>query len=170
VSDVASVATEVATLVEQAHAERTPSVVVAIDEGLEARIEGSALHQILANLLDNAIVHAQPGSHAIISAADDADDVVVTVANEADGVDAQMLADLFEPFTQRDSSSTRAHEGAGVGLYVVRRLVEVSHGSLSVRSQPGWVSVEVRLPRALPGQPAATRTVDLTSQETYAGP
>jgi signal transduction histidine kinase len=170
VSDVASVASEVATLVEQAHAERTPSVVVAIDEGLEARIEGSALHQILANLLDNAIVHAQPGSHAIISAADEADDVVVTVANEAEGVDAQMLADLFEPFTQRDSSSTRAHEGAGVGLYVVRRLVEVSHGSLSVRSQPGWVSVEVRLPRAVPGLPGAPRTVDLTRQDTVAKP
>ncbi|BEP15694.1 hypothetical protein acdb102_40050 [Acidothermaceae bacterium B102] len=165
VSDVASVALEVAMLVEQAHAERTPSVVVAIDEGLEARIEGSALHQILANLLDNAIVHAQPGSHAIISAADEADDVVVTVANEAEGVDAQMLADLFEPFTQRDSSSTRSHEGAGVGLYVVRRLVEVSHGSLSVRSQPGWVSIEVRLPRAAAG---AARTVDLTHQETLA--
>jgi signal transduction histidine kinase len=162
VTDVASVATEVAMLVEQAHAERTPSVVVAIDGGLEARIEASALHQILANLLDNAIVHAQPGSHAIISAAEEGDDVVVTVANEAEGVDAQMLADLFEPFTQRDSSSTRSHEGAGVGLYVVRRLVEVSRGSLSVRSQPGWVSVEVRLPLA------ATRTVDLTSPERYA--
>ena len=128
----------------------------------EARIEASALHQILANLLDNAIVHAQPGSHAIISAAEEGDDVVVTVANEAEGVDAQMLADLFEPFTQRDTSSTRSHEGAGVGLYVVRRLVEVSHGSLSVRSQPGWVSIEVRLPLAVephgrPQHPGAAR-------------
>jgi signal transduction histidine kinase len=148
VTDVADVAAEVAELAEQAHAERAPSVVVAVDEGLAARIEGSSLHQILANLLDNAIVHAQPGSHAIVSAAVEGNDVVVTVANEAEGVDAQMLADLFEPFTQRDSSSTRAQEGAGVGLYVVRRLVEVSSGTLSVRSQPGWVSIEVRLPRA----------------------
>ena len=155
-ADVHQVALEVADLVEQAHAQLQPSVVVAVDEGLEARVESSALHQILANLLDNAIVHAQAGSHAIVSGAIEADDVVVTVANEAEGVNAQMLAELFEPFTQRDSSSTRTHEGAGVGLYVVRRLVEVSSGSLSVRSQPGWVSVEVRLPRA----PA--RTVDLT--------
>jgi signal transduction histidine kinase len=86
----------------------------------------------------------------------------VTVANEAEGVDAQMLADLFEPFTQRDSSSTRAQEGAGVGLYVVRRLVEVSSGSLSVRSQPGWVSIEVRLPRA------DTSSVDLATVERFA--
>jgi signal transduction histidine kinase len=161
VTDVHRVATEVAELVESAHAVRTPRVVVAVDEGLEARIESSALHQILANLLDNAIVHAQPGSNAIVSGAVEAEDVVVTVANEAEGVDAQMLAELFEPFTQRDSSSTRSAEGAGVGLYVVRRLVEVSSGSLSVRSQPGWVSIEVRLPRA----PA---TVDLTTQDSYA--
>jgi signal transduction histidine kinase len=162
VTDVAHVASEVAQLVEQAHAQRTPSVVVAIDEGLEARIEVSALHQILANLLDNAIVHAQPGSHAIVSGAVEADDVVVTVANEAEGVDAQMLADLFEPFTQRDSSSTRAQEGAGVGLYVVRRLVEVSSGTLSVRSAPGWVSIEVRLPRAV------RTTIDLSQPERFA--
>jgi signal transduction histidine kinase len=163
VTDVHQVALEVAELVESAHARRTPTVVVAVQERLEARIEGSALHQILANLLDNAIVHAQPGSHAIVSGAVEADDIVVTVANEAQGVDAQMLAELFEPFTQLDSSSTRAQEGAGVGLYVVRRLVEVSSGSLSVRSQPGWVSVEVRLPRA----PA--RDVDLTLAERFAG-
>jgi signal transduction histidine kinase len=162
VTDVAGVATEVAMLVQQAHAERAPSVVVAIDAGLEARIEASALHQILANLLDNAIVHAQPGSHAIVSAAEEGDDVVVTVANEAEGVDAQMLAELFEPFTQRDTSSTRSHQGAGVGLYVVRRLVEVSRGSLSVRSQPGWVSIEVRLPLAV------SRTVDLSTQQRVA--
>jgi signal transduction histidine kinase len=163
VTDVHRVATEVAELVEAAHVRRTPSVVVAVDEGLEARVEGSALHQILANLLDNAIVHAQPGSHAIVSGALEAGDVVVTVANEAEGVDAQMLAELFEPFTQRDSSSTRSQEGAGVGLYVVRRLVEVSAGSLSVRSQPGWVSVEVRLPRAPSEDP-----LDLTENDHYA--
>jgi signal transduction histidine kinase len=161
VTDVQVVAVEVAELVETAHANSASTVVVAIEGGLEARVESSALHQILANLLDNAIVHAQPGSQAIVSAAIDGDDVVLTVANEAEGVDAEMLADLFEPFTQLDSSSTRTHEGAGVGLYVVRRLVEVSSGSLSVRSQPGWVSIEVRFPRA-PKAP-----VDLSLTEQY---
>lgn len=148
VTDVSRIAHEVAELVESAHARLSPNVVVAVDDGLQARVEPSALHQMLANLLDNAVIHAQTGSHAIVTGAADGDDVVVTIANEAEGVDAQMLAELFEPFTQRDSSSTRAAEGAGVGLYVVRRLVEVSSGSLSVRSQPGWVSVEVRLPSA----------------------
>ena len=153
VSNVYQVATEAAMLVHAAHADRAPRVAVAIDEEVEAVVERGALHQILANLLDNAIVHASPGSQAIVSGAVDDGDVVITVANEAHGVDAKALAGLFEPFTQGDASITRPKQGAGVGLYVVRRLIEVSKGRLTVHSQPGWVSVEVRLPAA----PAAAR-------------
>jgi signal transduction histidine kinase len=148
VANVYQVATEVAMLVHAAHAARTPRVAVAIDEDIEALVERSALHQILANLLDNAIVHAAPGSQAIVSGAVEEGEVVITVANEAQGVDAATLARLFEPFTQGDASITRPKQGAGVGLYVVKRLIEVSKGRLTVHSQPGWVSVEVRLPAA----------------------
>ena len=158
VSNVYQVATEVAMLVHGAHAERTPRVAVAIDDDVVAVVERSALHQILANLLDNAIVHASPGSQAIVSGAVEEGEVVITVANEAHGVDARTLAGLFEPFTQGDASITRPKQGAGVGLYVVRRLIEVSKGRLTVHSQPGWVSVEVRLPAAgtAPAQVAET--------------
>ncbi len=159
VADVHRIATDVVATVEAAHPLRTEPIVVAIAPDLEARIEPAALHQILSNLLTNAVIHAQQGSRAIIAAGYDGGDIVVTVANEGQGIDAETLAALFEPFTQQDSSSTRPYEGAGIGLYVVRRLVEVSSGSLNVRSTPGWVSVEVRLPRPAP------RTVDLTSAE-----
>jgi signal transduction histidine kinase len=81
VTNVHQVATEVAMLVHGAHAERTPRVIVVIDDDVEAVVERSALHQILANLLDNAIVHASPGSQAIVSGAVEDGEVVVTVAN-----------------------------------------------------------------------------------------
>jgi signal transduction histidine kinase len=155
VTNVYQVATEVAMLVHAAHAARTPRVAVAIDDDIEAVVERSALHQILANLLDNAIVHAAPGSQAIVSGAVEEGEVVITVANEAQGVDATTLARLFEPFTQGDASITRPKQGAGVGLYVVKRLIEVSKGRLTVHSQPGWVSVEVRLPAAEAADEAA---------------
>lgn len=148
VANVYQVAVEAAMLVRAAHAERAPDVAVAIDPQLEASVERSALHQILANLLDNAILHAAPRSQAIISAGPEDGDIVITIANEAHGVDAQTLERLFEPFTLADASVTRPKQGAGVGLYVVRRLVEVSSGLLRVHSEPGWVSVEVRLPTA----------------------
>ncbi len=60
-------------------------------------------------------------------------------------MDVASAGRLFEPFAQADSGATRAREGLGMGLYVVRRLVEVYGGEVEVRSDAGWVTVEVRL-------------------------
>jgi signal transduction histidine kinase len=93
--------------------------------------------------------------------------VVITVANEAHGIDASTLAGLFEPFTLADASDTRTRAGAGVGLYVVRRLVDAAGGTVSVHSEPGWVSVEVRLPAGDAAMPA--RLVDLSDHGDRSG-
>jgi two-component system sensor histidine kinase EvgS len=69
----------------------------------------------------------------------------VTVSNEGSVVDLTRKGRLFEPFTQESSGATRDREGIGVGLYVVRRLVEVYGGTVDVQSDIGWVTVEVRL-------------------------
>lgn len=148
VADVAQVAAEVVELVRRTHAERTPHVALAIDTGLRAAVEPGALHQILGNLLDNAVVHASPGSLALVTAVHEDGEIVTTVANEAHGVDAEALELLFAPFAQIDTSNTRRIQGAGMGLYAVRRLVEVFGGVITTRSEPGWISVEVRLPAA----------------------
>lgn len=169
IADVSEIADEVAALVQATHARTAARIAVAVDPGVEAVVERIALHQILANLLDNAIIHAAPGTQAILSGAVDADEVVITVANEAQGVDAVMLARLFEPFTLADASSTRSRQGAGVGLYVVRRLIEVSAGKLEVRSQPGWVSVEVRLPATHPRRGCDRPRAEADSSEPAAG-
>ncbi|MDQ1715076.1 MAG: hypothetical protein QOC60_1021 [Frankiaceae bacterium] len=168
-SDVHEVASEVAMVVHGRHAaandrgpERLHPVAVAVPRRLYARIDRDALHQVLANLVDNAVVHAESGSQALLTAVSDGTSVVITVANEAHGIDASTLAGLFEPFTLADASDTRSRGGAGVGLYVVRRLVAAAGGAVSVHSEPGWVSVEVRLPAAteLQRQPF----VDLNAQ------
>ena len=65
----------------------------------------------------------------------DGDEVWVAVSNEGGPLDAAAARLLFEPFTQGDTGATRAHEGLGMGLYVVRRLVEVYGGWVAVRSR-----------------------------------
>ena len=124
---------------------RTAPVSVLVEPNLQARIDRTALHQVLENLLDNAYQHGAPGSTPLVAAGADERGVWLTVSNEGRVVDLTRKGRLFEPFTQESSGATRDREGIGVGLYVVRRLVEVYGGSVDVQSDIGWVTVEVRL-------------------------
>ena len=120
-------------------------VSVLVEPGLTARIDRQALHQVLANLLDNALQHGAPGSTPLVAGGHDDHGVWVTVSNEGRVLDLTQKGQLFQPFTQMSTGTTRDREGIGVGLYVVRRLVEVYGGTVDVQSDIGWVTVEVRL-------------------------
>lgn len=140
---VDAVAAEVAMVV-AAKRGSTP-VSVLVEPGLQARIDRTALHQVLENLLDNAYQHGAAGSTPLIAGGSDERGVWLTVSNEGHVVDLTRKGRLFEPFTQESTGASRDREGIGVGLYVVRRLVEVYGGSVDVQSDIGWVTVEVRL-------------------------
>ena len=142
-TEVDAVAAEVAMLAAGQHGSAPVSVVV--EPGLTARIDRQALHQVLANLVDNALQHGAPGSTPLVAGGHDDKGVWLTVSNEGRVLDLTRKGQLFMPFTQVDQGITRDREGVGVGLYVVRRLVEVYGGSVDVRSDSGWVTVEVRL-------------------------
>jgi len=145
VSDVEAVAAEIGMLAGAEHPDRPPPTVV-VEPGLLARIDDGALHQVLANLVDNARQHGSAESQPLVAAGQDAHGVWVAVSNEGATLDVTSAGRLFEPFTQADAGPTRDREGLGMGLYVVRRLVEVHGGRVEVRSGEGWVTVEVRLP------------------------
>jgi signal transduction histidine kinase len=123
-------------------------VQVLVEPRTTARIDRRALHQVLANLINNAQQHGARGAVPIVAGGTDTAGVWLTVSNDGSHVDPATTARLFEPFTQADSTATRDHEGLGMGLYVVRRLVEVHGGRVDVRSDGGWVTVEVRLQAA----------------------
>ena len=137
-AEVDAVAAEVAML-----AGRPVSVVV--EPGLLAHIDRQALHQVLANLVDNALQYGSCGTVPLVAGGREGAEVWIAVSNEG-----RPLADqrVFEPFVQGDNGATREHEGLGMGLYVVRRLVEVHGGWLSSRCEDGWVTVELRLKAA----------------------
>jgi signal transduction histidine kinase len=124
-------------------------VQVVVEPGTTALIDRQALHQVLANLVDNAQQHGRPGTAPIVAAGSDVDGIWITVSNEGSDLDPASTTRLFEPFTQAHGGSTRAQEGLGLGLYVVRRLVEVHGGRVLVRSDGGWFTVEVRLRAAV---------------------
>jgi signal transduction histidine kinase/CheY-like chemotaxis protein len=108
--------------------------------------------QVLVNLLSNAAKYTERGGQITLSAAREGDEAVLRVRDTGVGIEAEMLGAIFDLFTQIGRSLHRAQGGLGVGLTLVRQLVELHDGRVSVHSEgPGKGSeFVVRLPIAAP--------------------
>jgi PAS domain S-box-containing protein len=113
--------------------------------------------QVLLNLLDNAAKYTEPGGRIWLTAAREGGEVVIRVRDTGIGIPADMLARIFDLFTQVDRSVERFQGGLGIGLTLVQRLVAMHGGTVEARSAgPGQGSEFVlRLPRAGAGAPGA---------------
>ncbi len=95
------------------------------------------LRQLIANLVDNAMKFSHDGGDIEIRVERDVDAARIVVRDAGVGIAADAIDRVFEPFFQADSSSTRAHGGAGIGLTVARAFVEAHGGRLWVESNAG---------------------------------
>jgi signal transduction histidine kinase/ActR/RegA family two-component response regulator len=113
------------------------------------------LAQVFGNLLNNAAKYTQRGGTIVLAAARRSREVEVAVRDNGIGIRADMLPRVFDLFTQADTSLEKAHGGLGIGLTIVRRLVELHGGSVQAKSEgPGRGSeFVVRLPLIEPGTP-----------------
>jgi two-component system sensor histidine kinase BaeS len=93
--------------------------------------------QIVHNLVGNAVRHTPAGGAVRVVARRAGDDVEVTVADSGEGIPPEHLPHVFERFYRADRSRSRATGGAGIGLAVVRQLVEAHGGRVAVESTPG---------------------------------
>lgn len=101
------------------------------------------LHQVLSNLIGNALVHA-PGAAIEISVVARGGDLVIAVADDGPGIPPDELGRVFERYRQ----GARHGRGTGLGLAIVKSLVEAHHGTTAVSSQVGHgTRFEVALPR-----------------------
>lgn len=114
------------------------------------RVEGDRVRlvQVLANILTNAAKYTPDCGRIRLQARDDGAQVVVSVSDNGQGIEAQLLPHIFELFTQARRQSDRSQGGLGVGLALVRALVELHGGSVQAHSAgPGQGSTfTVRLP------------------------
>jgi CheY-like chemotaxis protein len=130
------------------------------------------LHQILWNLLSNAIKFTPRGGRVSVSLARADETATLTVSDTGQGIRPDFLPHVFERFRQADATVTRAHGGLGLGLAIVRHLVELHGGTVSVSSagEGHGASFLVHLPLAAPAllerpalEPSATvKRVDLS--------
>jgi signal transduction histidine kinase len=115
---------------------------------LTARANADHLAQVLANLLQNAVRYTPEGGTIAIRAEERPDDVLVTVANSGAGIEPEELPRLFERFYRIDRSRDRRSGGAGIGLAIVKQLVELAGGRVGAQSAEGRTSFWFSLPRA----------------------
>ena len=99
-------------------------------------VEGDTvrLEQIVGNLLDNAVKYSPPGEPIRVVARRENGEAVLSVEDRGMGLAPEMLESIFEPFTQSDVSLHRARGGLGLGLAVVKGLVEQHGGRVSAHS------------------------------------
>jgi len=120
--------------------------------------EARKLHQILVNLVTNAIKYSEPGTRIKLNARGDQAVVRFEVSDQGVGIRKEHLPRLFEKFYRADDPAVRRASGTGLGLYIVRNLVTMLGGQVEVRSEHGKGSVfTVTVPRAETGAAGAAR-------------
>jgi signal transduction histidine kinase/DNA-binding response OmpR family regulator len=127
-------------------------------EPLHAKADPARLSQIISNLLNNAAKYTEEGGRIWLTVEREDGEAVMRVRDTGAGIPTNMLPRIFEPFTQVDQSLDRSQGGLGIGLTLVRRLVEmhggrvealsqgVGHGSEFVVRLPAWAEAQSSFP------------------------
>jgi len=140
------------------------------------RIEADAnrLQQVVANLLSNAVKFTPAGGRVEVSVARTGDDLRLTVADTGDGLAPEVAPHIFDRFRQADSTITRQYGGLGLGLSIVRHIVERHGGTVQATSDgPGrGTTFTVTLPIGGPLSDApigVARTPSPAAEDSLAG-
>jgi signal transduction histidine kinase/ActR/RegA family two-component response regulator len=96
--------------------------------------DGARLEQVVLNLLSNAVKFTPGGGRVQVRLKRVQDFVEIEIRDTGQGISAEFLSHIFEPFRQADGSTTRAHGGLGLGLSIVKHLVEAHDGVVEVHS------------------------------------
>jgi CheY-like chemotaxis protein len=138
---------------------------------LSVTADPERLHQIVLNLLDNAIKFTPSGGTVTVRLDHDERSATISVIDTGIGVPPDQLKRIWDRFHQADSSSRRQFGGTGLGLAIVRHLVELHAGSVSVASDgPDRGSTfSVTLPTVVADESRPTRPIDASPAATSEG-
>lgn len=116
--------------------------------GLTVYVDLDKLLQALRNLLENALVYSTEKSRVQLSCRARQGDVEIAVSNLGSGIDEADLPHIFERFYRADRARSRRQGGAGIGLSIVKQLVEAHGGQVGAESKNGLTRIWLRLPGA----------------------
>lgn len=104
------------------------------DASLELEADAVRLGQVFSNVLNNAAKYTKPGGHIWLTAGREGSDAIIKVRDDGIGISHEMLPRIFEIFTQVDNSLERSQGGLGIGLTLVRRLIDLHDGTIEAHS------------------------------------
>jgi PAS domain S-box-containing protein len=133
--DLRSVTTAAIDAVRLAAESKGIQLVTRVEEVPQIAGDGTRLQQVVWNLLCNAIKFTQRGGRVALRLERVESHVEIEVADDGQGIRADFLPYVFERFRQADGTTTRSHGGLGLGLAIVRHLVELHGGSVRVQSE-----------------------------------
>ena len=115
-------------------------ITVVFDTEIEEKIiafDEEKIERIVLNLLSNSIKFTRNGGNINVTIYDKKDYIVISVKDTGSGIPQDMFEKIFNPFIQVDASFRRHAEGSGIGLSLVKSLVEMHEGEITVKSQLG---------------------------------
>jgi CheY-like chemotaxis protein/anti-sigma regulatory factor (Ser/Thr protein kinase) len=127
------------------------------------------LMQIVSNLLNNAAKYTQEGGRIEIRAKQSGDVAVLTVKDSGPGISKELLSRVFDLFAQGERSLDRSQGGLGIGLTIVKSLVELHDGQIAVKSEPG-AGTEFTVTLPISKTPPAPRKIVTDGKPQAAGP
>jgi len=133
-------------------------VLLAAPEDVWVNADPEALDQILGLLLENAIKYSPEGGEVRVAAIDGPRSVAISVSDHGVGMNAEDREHIFEPYFRASRGNANGFGGVGLGLSIVRHLVERSGGAITVESTPGQGSTfTITLPRIVsPMEPSVS--------------
>jgi two-component system, OmpR family, phosphate regulon sensor histidine kinase PhoR len=142
---ISPTAEDVSSALAEAAARADVSLRVDVPDALEVPLRPRMLHVVLENLVANAIRYAGPGARCRVSAEQRDGAVVLTVADDGQGVDEDDLPRLFERFYRTDRA--RSSRGTGLGLAIVKHVVGSAGGTIEASGSPGGgLTIRCRFP------------------------
>ncbi len=164
VSPVVSIQNAIETVRIDADSKDIEIQVVPPEEVLFVQADPVRLEQIIWNLLNNSVKFTPRGGRIEVRLDEDGEDIVLTVADNGQGIDTSFLPHIFEIFRQADSGTNRAQSGMGIGLAVVQQLVELHGGSVAAYSAGvgQGAMFTIRLPRSVDTKRRPSLSMDLT--------
>src|SRR6185369_3268229 len=123
-------------------------VVTTPADGIWTTADPTRIAQAVGNLLANALKFTPTGGHVEVGLGRDHEWAAITIADSGMGIPPEMFAPIFEPFTQADRTLDRSHGGLGLGLTLVKGLVEAHGGTVAVASEGAGrgATFTIRLP------------------------